>query len=213
MLEQSELFLQDTQSAEFAELCNALYQRECAYLANHGPRQIALLQRKLKHLHTHITYSAHHLLHSQAPLKVDIHNASYHSPQTNSPPIAKQTANATEAYYLRHQTIGLVVPIIVNVMGTLHIEIDSIDKLHSELPLLHLNKFGWFSLAGESTLADGQKIHSDPSHQITLLKPTKRIMTSACCGHRWSHKGKAIPRVLTMRELRLSFNIEWTNIR
>ena len=95
-----------------------------------------------------------------------------------------------------------------------HLEIDSLDKVNNELALIHVNKFGWFNYSGQPVTPDGIRI--DQTHAIqplTLLKPTKSVFTSACCGHRWSHTGKISPRVLTMRELRLSFSIKWKGLR
>jgi hypothetical protein len=45
----------------------------------------------------------------------------------------------------------------------------------------------------------------------TLLKPTKTIMASACSGHAWNFKSRVSPRALSIREMRLSTQINWKN--
>jgi hypothetical protein len=86
--------------------------------------------------------------------------------------------------------------------------------VNNEHALIHVNKFGWFNYAGQPVNADGSCVEQTNALQtLTLLKPTKSVLISACCGHRWSHIGKISPRVLTMRELRLSFSIKWKGLR
>lgn len=213
MVKQSDIFFQDPNSAAYAELCNALYQRECAFLAEHGPGQASLLKRKLKHLHTHVTQSAEQLLNNTTPLTVDLHNASYQAKQAAKCPSAKQTVDMIQAYFNTHHHVGAILVVAINELGMTHLEIDSLDKVNHELALIHVNKFGWFNYAGQPVNSDGSII--DQSHllnTLTLLKPTKSVLTSACSGHRWSHSGKISPRVLTMRELRLSFSIKWKGL-
>lgn len=214
MVEQSDIFFQDPNSVAYAELCNALYQRECAFLAEHGPTQASLLKRKLKHLHTHVTQCAERLLNNNSPLSVDQHNASYQAKQSPKCPSSKQTHTTIQSYFNTHHHVGSILVVAVNDLGMTHLEIDSLDKVNNELALIHVNKFGWFNYSGQPVTPDGIRI--DQTHAIqplTLLKPTKSVFTSACCGHRWSHTGKISPRVLTMRELRLSFSIKWKGLR
>lgn len=213
MVEQSDIFFQDPDSAAFAELCNALYQRECLFLAEHGPNQNGLLKRKLKHLHIHVTQSAEQLLNNTSPLTVDRHNASYQAKQSPKSPCTKQTPDVINKYYAQHQTIGAICAVSVNELGMTHLEIDSLDRIDTEKALIHVNKFGWFNTSGQPTDHQGHILNHDGLRHIKLLKPTKANMTAACCGHRWSHSGKILPRVLTMRELRLSFNIKWKGLR
>lgn len=213
MVEQSDIFFQDPDSAAFAELCNALYQRECLFLAEYGPNQTALLKRKLKHLHIHVTQSAEQLLNNTSPLVVDRHNASYQAKQSSKCPSTKQTSETIKEYFAQHQTIGAICAVSINEMGMTHLEIDSLDRVDAEKALIHVNKFGWFNISGQPTNREGDILNQHGIQQITLLKPTKAIMSAACCGHRWSHSGKISPRVLTIRELRLSFNIKWKGLR
>ncbi|WP_420935182.1 hypothetical protein ACOJR9_04530 [Alteromonas sp. A081] len=44
-----------------------------------------------------------------------------------------------------------------------------------------------------------------------LLKPTKTTMASACSGHAWNFKSRVSPRALSIREMRLSTQINWKN--
>lgn len=214
MVEQSDIFFQNPNSVAFAELCNALYQRECQFLAEYGPAQTSLLKRKLKHLHTHITQCAELLLNNTSPLTVDQHNASYQAKQSAKCPSSKQTHSTIQSYFNTHHHVGSILVVAVNELGMTHLEIDSLDKVNNEQALIHVNKFGWFNYAGQPVNADGTSIDQTNAIQpLTLLKPTKSVFMSACCGHRWSHTGKISPRVLTMRELRLSFSIKWKGLR
>ncbi|MDG1921485.1 MAG: hypothetical protein P8I90_00830 [Glaciecola sp.] len=214
MVEQSDIFFQDPNSVAYAELCNALYQRECEFLAEHGPTQASLLKRKLKHLHTHVTQCAERLLHNTSPLQVDKHNASYQAKQSPKCPSRKQTNEIIQSYFNTHHHVGSILVVAVNHLGMTHLEIDSLDKVNNEHALIHVNKFGWFNYAGQPVNAEGSCIEQTNALQtLTLLKPTKSVLISACCGHRWSHIGKISPRVLTMRELRLSFSIKWKGLR
>jgi hypothetical protein len=211
MAEQKDIFYQDAHASSLAELMNALYQRECLALAESGPNQIGLLKRKLKHLPHHVYSAAQDLLTSDAPITVDIHNASYTAKQTAQCPGINQTDKQIQDFYDKHGNVGAILPIFVKTMQGMHIEIDSLDRVDEEAGLIHANKHGWFSPNGISHAEQTSSLASNEAQffALKLLKPNKTIWTAACCGHQWKHKGRAIPRALTMRELRLSFNIKW----
>ncbi len=191
---------------EFAELCNALYERELHYLAVQGPKQISLLQRRLSGLSHHIKRAARFLAQNNVPIDVDTHNASWQAKQAKHSPARVDQNDKTSDWYQRHAQPGLVVCIRVQQLDCEHIELDAIDRVQAENQTLHLNKFGWFNFAGLS-LNDSP----DANAQLTLQKPTKALFTAACCGHCWNHKGRVLPRTLTLRELLLSTTINWKN--
>ena len=211
MAEQKDIFFQDAHASSLAELMNALYQRECIALAEAGPSQTSLLKRKLKHLPHHVYSAAQDLLASKAPIAVDIHNASYTAKQTAQCPGINQTEEQIQDFYNKSGKIGAILPVLVKTLHGMHIEIDSLDRVDEQAGLIHANKHGWFSLNGISQTEQPSSLASNEAQFFakTLLKPSKAIWTAACCGHQWKHKGRAIPRALTMRELRLSFNINW----
>ncbi len=207
---QSDLFTNTSQNQglapEFAELCNALYERELDYLALQGPKQINLLQRRLRGLSHHIKRAARFLSRNDVPIAVDTHNASWQSKQAAKSPARNQDEEKATEWFHLHAKPGLVVCVRVQEFDNEHIELDTIDRVQTENDTLHLNKFGWFEYSGNS-LNDIPRPHT----HYTLLKPTKALFTAACCGHSWSHKGRISPRALTLRELLLSTTINWKN--
>lgn len=100
--------------------------------------------------------------------------------------------------------------------------------------VVHLNKHGWFTVdginRGNSQEADQSEKQASPHDEDSyresqqkglenhgsfdskvLLKPTKTIMASACSGHAWNFKSRVSPRALSIREMRLSTQINWKN--
>ena len=100
--------------------------------------------------------------------------------------------------------------------------------------VVHLNKHGWFTVDGvnRGNSQEANRRNKQASHYIessdeesresglenygtfdskTLLKPTKTIMASACSGHAWNFKSRVSPRALSIREMRLSTQINWKN--
>ncbi len=200
MIKQDDIFGHNQDSIQFAELCNALYQRECQILAESSSTQINLLKRKLKFLPQLVQECARGLLNNQAALSVDYYNASYQAKQAATCPSLKQSIEIISQYYTKLPQIGRVLPIEVKTIDGYHIELDSVDRIDEENHLLHVNKHGWFYCDGQS---------QQTNDTIKLVKPTKAVMQAACCGHQWRWKGKGIPRALTLRELKLSFHIQW----
>ena len=192
----------------FAELCNALYERELQQLAIQGPAQIQLLRRRLSGLSHHVKRAAYFLANNDAPIAVDSHNASWQGKQATKCPGNNNDVDKTSDWFRKHAQHGLVVPVKVVSMESQHIELDSIDRVASHEHKLHLNKHGWFAFSGEPDTATDA-----PLIQTMLLRPTKTTMTAACCGHTWNHKGKSTPRSLSLREMLLSGNIDWKTYR
>ena len=113
MIKQHDIFGHNQDSIHFAELCNALYQRECQNLAESSSSQINLLKRKLKFLPQLVQECAHSLLNNNAPLEIDYHNASYQNKQAANCPSAKQTTGQIAQYYSKFPDIGRVLPVEV----------------------------------------------------------------------------------------------------
>ncbi|MCU7554857.1 hypothetical protein OCL06_09625 [Alteromonas sp. ASW11-19] len=193
---------------EFAELCNALYERELHVLATQGPTQLPLLRRRLQGLPHHIRRAAYFLARNNAPIDVDSHNASWQAKPAAKCPAHRSEPDKTAQWYSRYSEYGLVVPVHVQSIEGDHIELDSVDMLQAAEHKLHANKHGWFHMDGEPV---------DPPAPNTvrcrLLRPSKPIMTAACCGHTWNHKGRSSPRALSLREMLLSGNINWKTFR
>ena len=193
---------------QFTEICTALYERELLNIAHNGPSNVSILRRRLAGLPHHIRSVARYLVSHSTPLDVDAHNGSWFLKQPAKCPGLTQTAESCNTWYQKNAQWGLVIPILVKSLEGSHIELDSIDKVQWENQTLHANLHGWFTFEGiglnNETLCFSEK---------TLLKPSKAIMASACCGHTWRHKSKGMPRALSLREMRLSTNIEWRTFK
>ena len=205
---QVDIFSNDTQQKHFAELCNALYERELFTLSQQKSNNVHLLQRRLGGLSHHIRRAAEHLLNHQAPIDVDIHNASWQAKQAATCMIQKADMDKTRDWFALHARMGLVVPVYLMETGVEHLELDSVDRIVWEEQRLHLNKNGWFQFDGSCP-----RSNSDPLNNTRLLVPAKASLSAACCGHSWNHKGKYQPRTLTLRELLLSSQINWKTFK
>jgi hypothetical protein len=207
--QQVNIFSDDLRQLHFAELCNALYERELHSISQKKFNNISLLQRQIGGLKHHIKRAAYNLLQHQSPLEVDIHNASWQAKQAVNCPAKLSDIDKTFLWFHSHIALGVCSAVYVNELGLEHIELDSIDKVEMLEGKIHLNKFGWFHLNG---LPFDQQ--NDSHHpKVQLLKPTKNLMLAASCGHSWNHKGRTQPRLLTLRELLLSFSINWKTFR
>lgn len=205
---QVDIFSPNMQQRHFAELCNALYERELHALSKKAPNSISLLQRRLSGLPYHIKNAAEYLLNNAAPIAVDVHNGSWQAKQAAKALITRHDAEKSIAWYASQSKMGLPVPLYINEMGQESIELDSIDRIDLAEHRVHLNKHGWFQFSGE------QELLTPIAHnQKVLLKPTKATLTAACCGHTWNHKGRSTPRALSLRELLLSTKINWSQFR
>jgi hypothetical protein len=202
---QTDIFHLAAKYPNFAELSNALYERELQNIAMSNISDPALLKRKVKGLSYHVKNAARHLLEGNAPIDVDVHNGSWQAKQAAKCPIATQNTDKTLKWYGNKIRHGAVVAVYVEHLGEEHIELDSIDMMASDR--LHLNKFGWFSKTGEYFEIVPKQT------RYLLLKPTKAILIAACGGHRWTSRGRTIPRALSLRELLLSTDIDWKSFK
>ncbi len=199
---QADFFAHGDELKHVAELCNALYERELQHLAAHGPSQVSLLRRRLKGLSHHVRRAAYFLARNDAPITVDIHNASWQARQSAKCPGNKAEPQKVADWFYQHAAPGLVVPVKIDAAEGQTIELDSVDRIDKAQRQLHVNKHGWFSLNGASN-------ENNAGPEKTVLKPTRVIMTAACCGHTWNHRGRSMPRALTLREMLLSTTINW----
>jgi hypothetical protein len=229
MVTQSLLWQSRQQSSDFAELCNALYERELITLARNECLTLASLQGRIKSLPHYVKRTAFALLKAQTPLALDIQNASWSAKQVAmSPEISQLFAydETVTAWYKSQQLVhGLVVPIALN--G--HIVLDCIDRIDSEKQRFRTNVYGWFYLMDNETVrgasnraknegdraseADIDAESEVTSHKVNLLKPTKKVMSAACAGHRWKDGQKLQPMMPSLRELLLSCTINWRNFK
>ncbi len=204
MTEQTSLWQDESQSADFAELCSALYEREIAQLAHADIQSPQAIQGRLKSLPYYIKRTAHLMLQTQTPLDLDVQNASWSAKQAAHMPLSGQEIDAVNQWYLSHNlTYGLVVPVVEQT----HIVLDSIDRIDQQNHRFRTNVHGWFYLDSD------QQQEKKSAENYRLLKPTKRVMTAACTGHCWVNDHKTNPVMPSLRELLLSCAINWRNFK
>ena len=214
MVTQSLLWQSQQQSSDFAELCNALYERELMALARDESAALTSLQSRIKSLPHYVKRTAFALLNAQTPLELDIQNASWSAKQgTTHPSISQLSSDDDIMTWYRNQSLvlGLVVPIGLNS----HIVLDSIDRIDREKQRFRTNVYGWFYLSNNSTdnKANNKEGGESRNNDVNLLKPTKKIMTAACAGHCWQNSRKSQPIMPSLRELLLSCTINWRNFK
>lgn len=209
---QSSLWQTQNEIGDFAELCNALYQREVSLIAKGSYSSVQSVQARLQSLPYYINRTAHAMTQviskGNAPLKLDNQNASWSSKQSKRIPLLKQNAEQEQLsihtwYLQKNICVGLAVPVLI----VDHIILDCIDRIDIDKQRLHTNVGGWFSLARESKDIEGNNAH------YRLLKPNKKIMISACVGHRWQGTTMQLPIIPSLRELLLSCSINWQNFK
>ena len=208
---------------QFNEICTALYEREIVSLAHSEIKNLSLIKRRMGGLPYHVKAIARYMIsngiaNNPSPLKTDTHNGSWYAKQSAKCPGINHLDDVEkrEAWYRKNARYGLVVPVLILNMEGSHIELDSIDMVNQDNTQLHLNKNGWFANTGEcissTPLRDEMEAATALSVQNKILfRPSKAIMTAACCGHAWSFKSKRSPRALSLREMRLSTQINWKN--
>lgn len=189
---------------QFTEICTALYERELIDLAHNGSSSNTILKRRLSGLPHHVRSVARYLVANPTPLAIDTHNGSWYSKQAGKCPGMKDDEAKTLAWFMKHADYGLVVPVYLKSLDGMYIALDSIDKVDVDNSRVHVNRHGWFSYRG-SRCADDALTHDEKK----LIKPTKAVMTAACCGHSWNYKSRTSPRSLSLREMRLSTQINW----
>lgn len=199
-MSQVSLWQQEEIDAQYAELCNALYERELGVLAHLDISSMNSMQGRLKSLPYYIKRTAHLMLQTQTPLTLDIQNAAWVAKQSKFMPLTNETPDDVWSWYENTTWLpGLVVPIRL----TDRIVLDSIDRIDTEKSRFRTNGYGWFE---KGSVVNKQK-------KIQLLKPNKRIMSAACAGHNWSKQCIVRPIIPTLRELLLSCAINWKNFK
>lgn len=210
-MSQTSLWQTNKQNNDFAELCNALYERELRLLANDEIASVQNVQGRLKSLSHYINRTANLMVYvneqGHSPLALDIQNASWSAKQANKLSSHEQNEQDVYSWYLKlinqtnNASLGLVVPIL----KAEHIILDCIDRIDIEKERIRTNVSGWFSLT---------EINADLS--IQLLKPNKKVMLAACAGHRWQDRkntAKLRPVIPSLRELLISCAIDWQNFK
>jgi len=231
MTEQVSLWKGEQQSADFAELCNALYERELHQLATIETGSINSIQARLKSLPYYIQQTARMMMQCTSPLTLDIQNASWSAKQTSQMPIPaietvkasdKSASNNTNKMSVQlsnqgqasinqwYKSITLKHGLVVPILESNRIVLDCIDKIAPEKNSFRTNAHGWFDLDEISTKRDRS---CSLAGSYSLLKPNKRIMSAACSGHCWVNHHKSIPVMPTLRELLLSCSINWRDFK
>jgi len=213
---QSSLWQESKQNNAYAEICNALYERELSVLAQAKIPSVATLQNRLKSLPHYINKTANLMTkvneQGKSPLTLDIQNATWSAKQQGQLPLMGEENESISSWYnnLIEQPNNILLGLVVPVLMEDHIILDCIDAIDEPKQRLRTNVSGWFSL---NELPTEQLTTNSKS---TLLKPNKRVMLAACAGHRWqdrSHKSKRRPIIPTLRELLLSCSINWQNFK
>lgn len=215
-MSQTSLWQANKQNNDFAEICNALYERELRLLANAEISNVQSVQGRLKSLSYYINKTANLMTNvneqGSTPLALDVQNATWSAKQSSQLPLSGEEDDVILAWYLEQLNkqkkllLGLVIPVLVE--G--HIILDCIDGVDTDNSRLRTNVSGWFSL----TPIKEQITQSQNSQR--LLKPNKRVMMAACAGHRWQpcqSKTKLRPAIPSLRELLLSCAINWKNFK
>ena len=211
-MSQSSLWQIQTDAGDFTELCNGLYQREISIIARGDFLSVQAVQARLESLSYYITRTAHAMVQvkvqGHSPLLLDTQNASWSAKQSKQMPLSGQEtkqgyAHAMSWYLQEDICVGLVVPVLL----ADHIIIDCIDRIDLNKQRIRTNVSGWFSLAADELMNKELDVNK------RLLKPNKKIMTSACSGHCWQGNSKQLPIILTLRELLLSCSINWKNFK
>ena len=201
MTEQASLWQAQQQSSDFAELCNALYEREINILAQAAIQSSQTLQSRIKSLPHYIKRTAHLMIQARTPLTLDTQNATWSSKQSSKMPLTSQEIDAVWRWYASIVILpGLVVPIAVEE----HIVLDSVDRIDSENSRFRTNVHGWFK---------ANELSDSTNKNLQLLKPNKKVMMAACAGHCWQDNKKIRPIIPSLRELLLSCAINWRNFK
>jgi hypothetical protein len=193
---QSSLWHNEHERLQFAELVNVFYAREIPELVKKADQ--AQITRALQSLPYYVERAARHIVQGCVPLKLDSHNGCWLCTQKAQP---KWQADVCERYFSQHASVGLVVPIITTYDGLTRIVIDTIDQVRDNT--VHCNQYQWFDFSG--------RCH-DNDHCI-MLKPSKALLSAACCGHQWRFSKAISPRILSLREMLLASMINWKNVR
>ncbi|WP_448211971.1 hypothetical protein [Colwellia sp. MEBiC06753] len=198
MTEQASLWQNPQQSNQFAELCNALYERELHLLAGLKTNDVRSIQGRLQSLSYYVQKTAHAMVNAETPMTLDSQNASWSTKQSRTMPLQGQSLPEVGQWYQTNALArGLVVPVKVNEQ----IVLDCIDRVDEAKQRFRTNIYGWFN---QESLAQAD---------IQLLKPTKKVMMAGCAGHCWRNNAPCRPVIPSLRELLLSCSINWRNLK
>ena len=200
--EQTFLWQQRTGQQIFAELSNALYERELTRLSEDTELPPEALKKRLGSMSFYIKKAAEHISELFTPLDLDSQNGSWIGNQSVKPHSLKAEQDKTESFYQEHAKMALVTPVAVTQNAIEQIVLDTIDEVDLLNNKIHCNEHGWFSLSGH------QQTESN-IHKKQLLKPSKAVMAAACCGHQWLNGRRTSPRLLSLREMLLASRINW----
>jgi len=195
--QQAEIWQTDAERALYAQLCNAFYAREIPRLVDEP--DAARLKRLLASLPYYIERLAMRIVSGDAPLQLDSQNGSWLEKQKASPPVYSK--EDSKNFYTKYAKRGLIVPVLINDEQCTRVRIDSLDQVSDNK--VHCNELGWFDVSGES-------LEHIPAQ---ILKPSKLVMTAACCGHQWQYNKRITPKRLSLREMLLASNINWRNLK
>lgn len=198
MNQQSSLWQNEQQSFEYSELCNALYERELKQLADSNKLAVESFQARLKSLPYYIKRTALMMTRVETPLDLDCQNATWSSKQSTKSLTIQPEDEALSWFEKNEPVLGLVLPVGLED----RIVLDSVDRVDIEGRRFRTNHFGWFA---KDALFEAT--------EYQLLKPTKRVMSAACSGHRWRDNKKITPAIPSLRELLLSCQINWKNFK
>ncbi|SFB87076.1 hypothetical protein SAMN02745724_00304 [Pseudoalteromonas denitrificans DSM 6059] len=179
----------------YIELCNALYAREVVRLSRELDE--IRLRKLLISLPYYIERASESILQGNSPLQLDGQNGCWIAKQKIKTPNFDKTVN--NQFYTKASFPGFILPLAVLNKGELMIKIDCLDQVKKDK--IHCNEHGWFELSGQAI--DAQNAY--------ILKPSKTVMTAACCGHRWCQGKRVTPRLLSLREMLLAARINWLN--
>lgn len=201
MLQQQDFASNSERLLDYAQLCNVFYERELKLLAQCelSPAQLA---KKLTSLPFYIKRAAEAVLLLENPLKLDAQNGTWSAKQKRKSPADKITSNINQTWLQKNVQIGLILPVVISDIGQVHYRLDCIDVIQADK--VRLNEHGWFNFLGESLESN--------SVDKKLLKASKEIMVSACCGHQWIGNDITFPRTLSLRELLLTTVVNWPNL-
>lgn len=195
--QQAEIWQTDAERALYAQLCNAFYAREIPRLVDEP--DAARLKRLLASLPYYIERLAMRIVSGDAPLQLDSQNGSWLEKQKASPPVYSK--EDSKNFYTKYAKRGLIVPVLINDEQCTRVRTDSLDQVSDNK--VHCNELGWFDVSGES-------LEHIPAQ---ILKPSKLVMTAACCGHQWQYNKRITPKRLSLREMLLASNINWRNLK
>lgn len=195
-VQQAQLWNDEKERLMFAELVNVFYAREIPALAAvHNDQK---LRKSLASLPFYVERAARHIVQGDIPLELDSQNGGWLAPQKKLP---SQNLEQNASFYKKHAKTGLVIPVLKEHSGYQSLTLDCIDQVDKNS--FHSNLSGWFFFSGAS--------QSNPNLQV--LKPSKQVMTAACCGHQWQFNKAVPPRRLSLREMLLASMINWKNVR